>query len=117
MTAVKIGRLKCERGKKPTLYAPHQPYIESVILDRYFQRLKRRLTFTASAADEYFSDAVLLRNEMMATPSVNWNVSTMSNVKNITVPAAYNSGVQIAFQSSAAGTVVLEYELSLDADF
>lgn len=116
-TATKIGRLKCERGKRPTFYAAHQPYIESMILDRYFQRLKRRLTITATAADQYFTDMVALRNEMMRAPLVNWNVTTMSNAKNLTSPSAYDSGVQIAFQSVAAGTMVLEYELTFDADF
>ncbi len=117
LAPTKLGRLKCERGKKPTFYAAHQPYIESMILDRYFQRLKRRITITATAADQYFTDMVSLRNEMMRAPLVNWSVSTMSNVKNLTSPSADASGVQIAFQSVAAGTMVLEYELTFDADF
>ncbi|WP_368649570.1 phage tail-collar fiber domain-containing protein [Brucella intermedia] len=117
VTAIKIGRLKCERGKKPTLYAPHQPYIESMILDRYFQRLRRRVTFTATAANQYFSDMVMARNEMMQAPQVGWNVTTSSNAKNFAAAASYTSGVQITCQSVAAGDVVLEYEITLDADF
>ncbi|MCH4542770.1 DUF2793 domain-containing protein [Ochrobactrum sp. A-1] len=117
VTAIKIGRLKCERGKKPTLYAPNQPYIESMILDRYYQRLRRRVTFTATAANQYFSDMVMSRNEMMQAPQIGWNVSTSSNAKSIAAAASYPSGVQITFQSVAAGDVVLEYEITLDADF
>jgi len=64
-----------------------------------FQRLKHRLIITATAADQYFTDMVAVRNEMMQAPVVNWDVRTMSNAKNLASPA-YDSGLQIAFQLS-----------------
>ncbi|UWF67371.1 MULTISPECIES: phage tail protein [unclassified Brucella] len=114
---VRLSRTKLERGKKPSIWDPVSPDLELPRLNRYYQRHRVRHTWTAQAASEYFTMQITPRPQMRIAPEVAWKFDNIVNATNLTAGLVHPDGLQIFWQAGAAGSTVLEGDITLDADF
>ncbi|WP_134789772.1 hypothetical protein [Brucella inopinata] len=114
---VRLSRTKLERGKKPSIWDPVSPDLELPRLNRYYQRHRVRHTWTAQAASEYFTMQITPRPQMRIAPEAAWKFDNIVNATNLTAGLVHPDGLQIFWQAGAAGSTVLEGDITLDADF